>query len=356
MVTGTRPEIVKLAPLVHELGAEADVVYTGQHYDDALAGSFFDTFGMPRPDDVVRIGGRTRGEQVGRAIASLSQLWEADPPDAVVVQGDTNTALAGGLAANAVGIPLVHLEAGLRSFDRAMPEEHNRVLIDHISDLLLAPTDESVENLRSEQIVSRIEMVGNTIVEAVRSIMPGPEERADIVAGHGVHPGGFILATIHRPENTDEPEVLASILDQLGKLDVEMPVMFAMHPRTHARIERFQLGHLLGEVRVLEPLSYRDFLGMSAEAGVLVSDSGGVQEEVSVYKRPLVVVRRSTERPEVVGTFTRLVSPDGIYQATQDWLCDLDSHHRHLATLPCPYGTGDAARRSASAVRELINS
>jgi UDP-N-acetylglucosamine 2-epimerase (non-hydrolysing) len=355
MVTGTRPEIVKLAPLVHELGSEAEVVYTGQHYDDALAGSFFDTFGMPRPDAVVRIGGRTRGEQIGRATASLSELWEADPPDAVVVQGDTNTALAGGLAANAVGIPLVHLEAGLRSFDRAMPEEHNRVLIDHISDLLLAPTDECVENLRSEQIATRIEMVGNTIVEAVRNIMPGPEERAGILADHGVRTGGFILATIHRPENTDEPEVLASILEQLGKLDVEMPVLFAMHPRTHARIERFQLGHLLGEVRVLEPLSYRNFLGMSAEAGVLVSDSGGVQEEVSVYKRPLVVVRRSTERPEVVGTFTRLVSPEGVHQATQDWLRDLDSHHQHLATLPCPYGAGDAARRSARAVRELTN-
>jgi UDP-N-acetylglucosamine 2-epimerase (non-hydrolysing) len=353
IVAGTRPEIVKLAPLVQELGTEAEVVYTGQHYDESLAGSFFDTFGMPRPDDVVHIGGRTRGEQIGLGTASLSELWEATPPDAVVVQGDTNTALAGGLAANAVGIPLVHLEAGLRSFDRAMPEEHNRVLIDHLSDLLLAPTAQSAENLRAERISTRIEVVGNTVVEAVQSIMPSPAERHRILGDHGVNANGFILATIHRPENTDDPEVLADILGQLAKLAVDVPVLFSMHPRTRARIDRFDLADLLHGMRVMEPLDYRSFLGMSAEAGLLVSDSGGVQEEVSVYKRPLVVVRRSTERPEVIGTFTRLVSPGEVYEAAQGWLRDLDAHHRHLATLPCPYGPGDAAVLSAKAIGSL---
>lgn len=355
IVAGTRPEIVKLAPLVQELGSDAAVVYTGQHYDEMLAGSFFDTFGMPRPDEIVHIGGRTRGEQIGMATTGLSSLWDTDPPDAVVVQGDTNTALAGGLAANAVEIPLVHLEAGLRSFDRAMPEEHNRVMIDHIGDLLLAPTSQSFDNLRAEQIGARIEVVGNTVVEAVRSIMPPPDERASILAAHGVRANEFVLATIHRPENTDRTEVLASILEQLAKLDIDMPVLLALHPRTRVRIDHFGLTELLGGVQVVEPLDYRSFLGMSAEAGVLVSDSGGVQEEVSVYKRPLVVVRRSTERPEVVGTFTRLVSPDGVYDAAQAWLGDLDAHHRHLAELPCPYGNGDAARLSADAVRSLAS-
>jgi len=353
IVTGTRPEIVKLAPLVKELGAEAEVVYTGQHYDESLAGSFFDTFGMPRPADVVHIGGRTRGEQIGFGAASLSALWESQPPDAVVVQGDTNTALGGALAANAVGIPLVHLEAGLRSFDRAMPEESNRVLVDHLSDLLLAPTSQAVENLRAEHIDTQIELVGNTIVEAVRAIMPRPEQRASILAAYGVRPNDFVLATIHRPENTDDPDVLACILEQFGKLDTDMPVLFSMHPRTRARIEAFGLDYLLGAVRVVEPLDYPSFLGMSAEAGVLVSDSGGVQEEVSVHKRPLVVVRRSTERPEVVGTFTRLVAPDGICDAAQAWIHDLDAHHRYLAALPCPYGAGNAARLSADAIGAL---
>lgn len=351
IVTGTRPEIVKLAPLVKELGTDAEVVYTGQHYDESLAGSFFDTFGMPRPDDVVHIGGRTRGEQIGRSTSALSSLWEADPPDAVVVQGDTNTALGGALAANAVGIPLVHLEAGLRSFDRDMPEEHNRVLIDHLGDLLLAPTDQSRDNLRAEHITARIEVVGNTVVEAVHAIMPSAEERAGIVADHGVTANAFILATIHRPENTDDPRTLARILEQLGKLDVETPVLFSMHPRTRARLEQFGLVDLLGGVRVMEPLDYRSFLGLSAEAGVLVSDSGGVQEEVSVYKRPLVVVRNSTERPEVIGTFTTLVSSEEVYDATQTWLRDLDAHHRRLADLPCPYGDGDAARLAAHAIQ-----
>lgn len=355
LIVGTRPEIVKMAPLARALGTDAEVVFTGQHYDESLAGSFFDTFGMPRPDDVVRIGGRSRGEQIGLATAGLTGLMESEPPDVVVVQGDTNTALAGGLAANAVGVTLVHLEAGLRSFDRSMPEEHNRVLIDHVSDVLLAPTAQAARNLAAERITSGVEVVGNTVVEAVQAIMPPYAERQSIIARYGVTSGGFVLTTIHRPENTDDGEVLADILVQLGKLDVEVPVLFALHPRTRAAIDRFGLSELLGGIRVLEPLDYRTFLGMSAEAGLLVSDSGGVQEEVSVYKRPLVVVRASTERPEVVGTFTRLVSPDGLYESAQAWLGDLPAHHRHLATLPCPYGDGDAAARSATAIRTFMH-
>lgn len=353
VVVGTRPEIIKLAPIVAELGADAQVVYTGQHYDDQLAGSFFDVFGMPRPDAVVSVGGHTRGEQIGLAVSGLSQRWTQQPPDVVVVQGDTNTALAGGLAANAVEVPLVHVEAGLRSFDRAMPEEHNRVLIDHISDLLLAPTHISEQNLLAERIdAGTVRITGNSVVEAVRSIMPDEPARARVLADHGVAPNGYVLATIHRPENTDDPDRLGTILAQLG--DLGFPVLFPVHPRTRDRIERFGLGPMLAPLEVIDPLGYRDFLAFAAESALLISDSGGVQEEASVYKRPVVVVRRSTERPEVLGSFARLSPPDGVVEHASGWLDDLAGHHRRMVETPSPYGDGEASRLSAKAIRELV--
>lgn len=353
VVAGTRPEIIKLAPLVAELGTDAFVTYTGQHYDEALAGSFFDAFGMPRPTAVVEVGGRSRGDQIGMATSALSRAWEVEPPDCVIVQGDTNSALAGAMAANACELPLVHLEAGLRSYDRAMPEEHNRVVVDHLSDLLLAPTCHALQNIRSEQITSEVAVVGNTIVEAVRSMMPTPQERARILRRLDVTSGAFILTTIHRPENADDRATLTTILSQLCR--VSLPVLFSVHPRTRSRIDAFGLTPLLDGVRVLEPLAYRDFLGLSAESGLLISDSGGVQEEASVYKRPVIVVRNSTERPEVLGTFTQLVAPDELLAAAEAWLVDLPERHRQLAGLPSPYGDGDTSRRSAAAIHELLD-
>jgi UDP-N-acetylglucosamine 2-epimerase (non-hydrolysing) len=352
VVVGTRPEIVKLAHIVSELGDLAEVVYTGQHYDESLAGRFFDVFGMPRPDTVVAVGGRSRGGQIGLGVAALSDRWESEPPDAVVVQGDTNTALAGALAANAVEVPLVHVEAGLRSFDTAMPEEHNRVLIDHISDLLLAPTDLSQKNLLAEGIDRAITVTGNPVVEAVRDLMPNSVERARILAAFGVRPCRYVLATIHRPENTDDPTHLEAILKELGALGT--PVLFPMHPRTRARIARFGLESLAARLEVIEPLGYRDFLALAAESALLVSDSGGVQEEASVYKRPVVVVRRSTERPEVLETFTVLSPPDGFAATARRWLDDLEATHARLADTPSPYGDGEASRLSAAAIRELL--
>lgn len=352
VVVGTRPEIIKLAPLMQQLSGDAQVIYTGQHYDESLAGSFFDAFGMPRPTAVVEIGGRTRGEQIGRGTTALCTAWQDQSPDAVVVQGDTNSALAGGLAANACDIPLVHLEAGLRSYDRRMPEEHNRVLIDHVSDLLLAPTDNAYRNLRAEQITAEAAVVGNTIVEAVRSSLPEQEQRQGVVERHGVAAGAFVLATIHRPENTDDPQVLESILRQLGAID--LPVLLALHPRTRSRLVRFGLEHLLFDVVELAPLGYGEFLALSAESGLLISDSGGVQEEVSVLKRPLLVIRNSTERPEVLGTFTKLVPPQQLLVEAERWLSDLPQRHARLAALPCPYGHGDASRLSAKLIHEFL--
>lgn len=353
VVLGTRPEIVKLAGLVRLLGDRCWVVHTGQHYDATLSDVFFAQFGLQPPTDALDVGGRTRGAQIGEATAALDALFGDERPAAVVVQGDTNSALAGALAANARELPLVHVEAGLRSHDRAMPEEHNRVLVDHVTDLCLAPTETSRANLLAEGIPdARIAVTGNTVVEAVVELLPGADERAVLLAEHGVVSDGFVLSTFHRPENVDDAERLAEILGQLA--DLEMPVVLPVHPRLAARVEAFGLRARLDALRPVPPLGYREFLGLFAEAALAVSDSGGVQEEASVVKRPVVVVRRSTERPEVLGTFSALaaVGPE-IGRTASRWLADPGAVHRELTAIPSPYGPGDAAERSVAAMARM---
>lgn len=353
IVVGTRPEIVKMAHIASELGHRTVVTYTGQHYDEALAGTFFDVFGMPRPSAVVEVGGRSRGEQIGVAVEALTRLWLNDRPDAVVVQGDTNTALAGALAANAVGLPLVHVEAGLRSFDRRMPEEHNRALIDRISDLLLAPTELGRDNLLAERIIERIVITGSTVVEAVKAALPSPGKRRRLLEDHRLVSSGYVLSTLHRPENVDDPKRLQTILEELGQL--QLPVALPIHPRTRARVKAFGLEHLLTPLQVMEPLGYVDFLALSAESAMLVSDSGGVQGEASVYKRPVVIVRSSTEWPEVVGTFTTMSEPEALGRTVDSWLDDIGGHHERLRHIPSPYGEGEASRLSAAAILDLLD-
>jgi len=354
VVLGTRPEIIKLAGIVRELGDSALIIHTGQHYDPSLSEVFFEQFGMRPPDHHISIGGSTRGAQIGTAIVELDDLFRSNRPSCVVVQGDTNTVAAGALAANANEVPVVHVEAGLRSFDRAMPEEHNRILTDHLADLCLAPTKTSVKNLESESIPrERIAETGNTIIEAVERLMPPVDARRAITAEFGVESRAFVLATFHRPENVDDPERLEVILRELGGLAV--PTILPLHPRTVARVSEFGLESLLDDIDVVDPIGYREFLSLGAESSLLVSDSGGVQEEVSVYKRPLIVVRRSTERPEVLGTFAELVEPGPDIRAiAQSWLEDLEAVHQRLADEPSPYGDAGAVQNSVTAIEELI--
>lgn len=350
---GTRPEIIKLAPIIKLLGDRARVVHTGQHYDPGLSKVFFDAFGLPEPDHRLEIGGETRATQIGEATKRLGRHLAEEPAAAVVVQGDTNTTAGAALAANATETPLVHIEAGLRSFDRAMPEEHNRVITDMLADLCCAPTEVSRKNLLESGIpADRIAVTGNTVVEAVHTLLP--EKRDEFLERHGLDPAAFVLATFHRPENVDDPSTLAVILDQLASLP--MPTILPMHPRTRARVESFGLGEVLARLRVVEPVGFQEFLALSAECAVLVSDSGGVQEEVSVLKRPVLVVRRSTERPEVLGTFAERVLPGPeIRRVVGDWLSDLPALHARLAGIPSPYGEGDAAERSVAAIDELLD-
>jgi UDP-N-acetylglucosamine 2-epimerase (non-hydrolysing) len=353
VVLGTRPEIVKLAHVIRLLGTAARIVHTGQHYDDRLSEIFLRVFDLPEPEAHIGVGGKTRGAQIGSAVSALDSYLERDPPLAIVVQGDTNASLAGAIASNAREIPLVHVEAGLRSFDRRMPEEHNRVLTDHLSDLLCAPTTVAENNLSSEGIPSdRVEVTGNTVVEAVLELMPGEDERSAFLSAHGVEANSFVLSTFHRPENVDDPVRFATILEQLNALP--LPVMLPLHPRSMARAAEHGLTEMLDSIRVVEPIGYQEFLGLGAESAFLVSDSGGVQEEVSVFKRSVIVVRRSTERPEVLGTFADLVEPGDVVKAADPWLNDLDGLHRRLADIPSPYGDGSASELTVKAVEQLI--
>jgi UDP-N-acetylglucosamine 2-epimerase (non-hydrolysing) len=350
---GTRPEIIKLGHIIRLLGPAARVIHTGQHYDARLTDVFFDAFNIGRSSELVGVGGKTRGDQIGLALSALENAFLDDRPDAVVVQGDTNSTLAASLAANARDIPLVHVEAGLRSFDRRMPEEHNRVLTDHLADLCLTPTSTASENLISEGIPEdRIMLTGNTIVEAVNTLLPVSGLREEILRHHRLSPARYILSTFHRPENVDDPTTLAGIFEELGRLP--LPVLLPLHPRSQAQLTRLGIRPS-AQTRIIEPVGYTEFLGLLAECAFAVSDSGGLQEEASIVKRPIIVVRRSTERPEVMGTFARIVSAGRSMADEADvWLRHIDEVHEELSKLDTPFGDGSASSRSVDALMDLI--
>lgn len=353
VVLGTRPEIIKLAHIIRMLGDAAWIIHTGQHYDPKLSGSFFEELSLPEPDQFLEVGGTSRGNQIGEAIRRIDSLFADRLPAAIVVQGDTNAVMAGAIAANARSVPICHIEAGLRSHDRAMPEEHNRVVTDHLADLLCAPTRINVENLAAEGIADRrVVMTGNTIVEAVTELLPAPDRRIELCQEYGVQPNRFVLSTLHRPENVDDPDKYRIVLEQLA--DLPVPVVLPLHPRSVRRAEEHGLGDLLARLRVVEPIGYRSFLGLQAEAALLISDSGGVQEECSILKRPLIVVRNSTERPEVIGTFAQRVQPGEIGAAAEVVLADLTAVLERLAGIETPYGDGSASHRSLEALARLV--
>lgn len=346
-VFGTRPEIIKLAGIIDVLGPCVRTIFSGQHFDHLLSKVFFDELQLPPPDVMLAVGGRSRGQQIGELVVRLEQELTEQRPEVVVVQGDTNTALGGALAANALDIPLVHVEAGLRSFDRRMPEEHNRVVADHLADACLAPTEQARDNLLAEGIPeARIRVTGNTVVDAAIRLLPAAGERAELLEQLGLKAGAFVLATFHRPENVDDADQLGALLEHLS--DLELPVLFPVHPRTRQQIQALALDAEVAGVDMVAPLGYRAFLSVAAECAFLVSDSGGVQEEASVVKRPAIVVRRSTERPEVLGTFATLVpSLADLPGVAGRLLAHLDETHHRLAELPSPYGDGEASARCA---------
>lgn len=355
VVLGTRPEIIKLAGVISGLGDRCYVIHTGQHYDEELSETFLRDFGLPKPELLLdSVGGQSRARQFAEIMRLLSDHFVIDPPAAVVVQGDTNTAAAAAQAASLVGVPVVHVEAGLRSFDRAMPEEINRQLIGVVADLHCAPTNTSADHLMVEGIgPERIVVTGNTVVEATRRMLPVEKKRHQLLAEYALRPDAYVLATIHRPENTDNPERLKTVLQSLWELD--QPVVLPLHPRTRACVERFGLEHLLTGFQVIPPVGHPTFLGLAAHARLLVSDSGGVQEECTVLKRPLLVLRNSTERPEAISAgFARRTVPD--HDLPEHLRAALDDHGwiARIADEPSPYGDGTASIQIVHAIDDLL--
>jgi UDP-N-acetylglucosamine 2-epimerase (non-hydrolysing) len=337
------------------LGEQARLLHTGQHKDEELSGVFLAAAGLPRPEELDGICGQPRPTQIGRMVERLGAIFAERSPAAVLVQGDTNTASAAAQAGNYAGVPVVHVEAGLRSYDRAMPEELNRCVIGVLADVHCAPTERAAANLRSEGVpASKIRLTGNTIVEATLAMAPDDAAARAIASGLGVDPGQYVLATIHRPENTDDPGRLRIILDELSKLG--LPVLIPLHPRTRLAAARHGLTAALDRLHTVPPADHRTFLGLARHARLIVSDSGGVQEECTVLKRPLIVIRNSTERPEAIDAgFAHLIQPGPVIGDLGRRLIGDQQLSQRLAAIPCPFGDGRASERITECVRAFLN-
>jgi len=301
-VVGARPQFIKAAAVCRALreNHEEILVHSGQHFDHEMSGVFFEELGIPAPEYNLGVGGGGHGRMTGEMLGLLEELLIETKPDCVLVYGDTNTTLAAGLAAVKLGIPVAHVEAGLRSFNREMPEEINRVLVDHLSTLLLCPTPTAVSNLELEGISAGVVQVGDVMLDTARFFAERVDAEA-IAAAHGVEAGGYYLATVHRQATSDDPERLAEVVRAFSQLDA--PVIWPVHPRTRKNLERFGLDAVVAAapgIRIVEPLSYLDTNGLLRGARALLTDSGGMQKEAYFFGVPCVTLRDETEWVETV--------------------------------------------------------
>src|SRR3954467_8937909 len=350
-VIGNRPQFVKAAAVSRLLRAGHDevLVHTGQHHDDELSAIFFEELQVPRPEHQLHIAGGTNTDQTARMLAEIGPLLASEKPDVVLVYGDTNSTVAGGLAAAQATIPVVHVEAGMRSFDRTMPEELNRVLTDHLSDLLLAPAHPARENLERESVAGRVVLVGDVMVDVSMMFQPRAKADGKPLRDAGVTPGEFIIATSHRAGNVDVPERLRKLVDIL--LALEEPVVLPLHPRTGARLDAAGwLDELQAadHVRLAPPLGYMAFTSLLTNARRVLTDSGGVQKEAYFAHVPCVTMRDTTEWVETVDVGWNV-------------LVDLDLHSTLIALQEAPpeshpqlYGDGRAGDRVVAAIDDHV--
>ncbi|HYE01185.1 MAG TPA: UDP-N-acetylglucosamine 2-epimerase (non-hydrolyzing) [Alphaproteobacteria bacterium] len=345
-VVGARPQFIKAAAFSRVAratpGVEEFIVHTGQHYDGNMSAVFFEEMGIPEPQYNLAIGSGGHGAQTGRMLAAIEEILVERRPDWLLVYGDTNSTLAGALAAAKLHIPVAHVEAGLRSFNRRMPEEVNRVLTDHASDLLFAPTATAVENLRREGMPeARIRLSGDVMYDA--ALYYGARARAEsrILDRLGLTPGGFVLATVHRAENTDDPARLAAVFGGLAGLAEQAEVVLPLHPRTRAALERSNL-RIPPRLRLIDPVGYLDMVMLEQSCRLIATDSGGVQKEAFFFGVPCATLRDETEWVELVELgWNRLVPPTAADAVAAGLLAALAG--RPTATAH-PYGRGDAAR------------
>jgi UDP-N-acetylglucosamine 2-epimerase (non-hydrolysing) len=319
-VVGARPNFMKTVPVVRELSArdefEPILVHTGQHYDEAMSTVFFDELGVGAPDHLLGVGSGSHAEQTARVMERLEPVILAEQPDFVLVPGDVNSTLAAALVAAKLQIPVGHLEAGLRSFDRTMPEELNRILTDQLSDLLFIHSPEARDNLLRENVNGdAIHAVGNTMIDTLVA-MRGRIDATELAGRLGVEPGRYLVVTLHRPALVDTP-LLADAIRALEQVGAELPIVFPCHPRTQARMAALGVSPASERVQLTEPLGYLEFLGLVAHAGAVLTDSGGIQEETTFLGVPCFTLRDNTERPVTceIGTNVLLgLSPERILE------------------------------------------
>ncbi|MFP3982440.1 MAG: non-hydrolyzing UDP-N-acetylglucosamine 2-epimerase [Desulfurivibrionaceae bacterium] len=353
-ILGARPQFIKAAPVSRafrkEAGLEERIIHTGQHFDAGMSDIFFEELGIPAPNHHLGVGGGGHGVMTGAMLQALEPLLEAERPDWVLVYGDTNSTLAGALAAAKLHIPVAHVEAGLRSFNRHMPEEINRILTDQVADLLFTPTNTATDNLRREGIAEeRIKQVGDVMFDAALFYAERAADRSAILAEHGLTKGQYILATVHRAENTDNPERLCAIMDGLDAVATERPVILPLHPRTRAALARE--GIEPRNIQLIDPVGYLDMVTLESNAAIIATDSGGVQKEAFFYKVPCVTLRDETEWVELVEHgFNHLAGADKtniIHSASEL----KGRHHDWSLSL---YGKGDAASLIVSSIHKSI--
>lgn len=344
-IIGARPQFVKASVVSHALrrkGVEEILVNTGQHYDENMARIFFEEMGIPRPDYDLGVGSGSHAAQTSASLIGIEEVLIKEKPDGVIVYGDTNATIAGALAASKLHIKLYHIEAGLRSYNREMPEEINRVVTDVLSDLLFVPTQVAVDNLKQEGLTRGVHVVGDVMVDSLIKYTALAETKSDVLERLSVNSDGYVLMTIHRPSNTDAPERLRAILEQTGRS--RLPVIFPVHPRGRQRIDDLMQGST-SNIQLIEPVGYLDMMLLEKHAAFIITDSGGVQKEAYLHKTKCLTVRAETEWVETVR--------DGWNHLVGE---RLDAIPELLENFPEPtgwyehYGNG----RSAERIAELI--
>ena len=343
IILGTRPEIIKMSPVIRACeneGLDYFILHTGQHYSYNMDKVFFEQLELPMPKYNMNIGSGTHGEQTGKMLAGIEDVLIKEKPDVVLVEGDTNTVLAGALAATKLNIKVGHVEAGLRSYDRSMPEETNRILTDHCSDFLFAPTEKSKQILLSEGISDKkIFVTGNTVVDAVYQNLRIGGEKVNPLKEHELIPKEYFLATAHRQENVDDKDRFGGIINGLELIanEFDLPVIYPIHPRAKKMIGTF--GLKTNAIKFIEPLDYLSFLQIEAKAKMVLTDSGGVQEESCILNVPCVTLRFNTERPETIESgLNQLAGSDSknILDVTKQMMCSTKSNYEN------PFGDGSA--------------
>ncbi len=345
-IVGARPQFIKAAAVSRLLRQQHTeiLVHTGQHYDANMSAVFFDELGIPEPEINLKIGSGRHGAQTGAMLTAIEAVLLQEKPDWVLIYGDTNSTLAGALAAAKLHIPVAHVEAGLRSFNRKMPEEVNRVLADHVSTLLLCSSQTAVDNLAAEGITQGVHLVGDVMLDAQNFAVKQAENRSTILAQLDLQPGEFMLATVHRAENTDNEARLRGIFNAFEALST--PIVLPLHPRTAKMLQNFNLKPKTSNLKLIEPVGYLDMVMLEKSAKMILSDSGGIQKEAYWLGVPCITLRNETEWPETVATgWNKIVGADKtrIVEAARGFV--------RPKARPSLYGDGSAGRR----VVELLN-